>query len=255
MVLESKSRDEAPLIRQDATPTPMTFTIWRVGAWLGVVYMVLGLLSWCVVAKFLPPPAQSLDADGIKAFFLDDQYRIRAGLIVYITVGPLYAGFSIVISRILLRIEGPQGILHQIEFYGGVLTAIVTQFSGIFWLAASFRTETRSAQDIQLLHDVGWFIFDMTFMVTTLQFAAFGVAVLLDRRATPLFPKWTTWLSFAAGGAFIPLLVMPFLTTGPFAWNGLFNYYIALGGFFVWIAVVFFHALKAISRVEREILG
>jgi hypothetical protein len=255
MVVDSTSRDGAAFASRDVGPTALTFAVWRVGAWLGLVYMVVGLLAWGVVAKYLPAPRQSLDADGIKAFFVNDEYRIRAGMIVYICIGPLYAVFSIVLSRLLQRIEGPHGILYQVEFFGGLLTAIVTQLSGVLWLTASFRTETRSPQDVQLLSDAGWFVFDMTFTVTLLQFVAFGIVVLVDRRATPLFPRWIAWLSFFVATTFLPLLVMPFLNTGPFAWNGLFNYWIALGGFFAWILAVFRHALTAISRVEREMLG
>jgi hypothetical protein len=49
--------------------------------------------------------------------------------------------------------------------------------------------------------------------------------------------------------------VMPFLKTGPFAWDGLFNYYIALGAFFVFIYTMSYYVYRAVVRVEAEELG
>jgi hypothetical protein len=230
----------------------MTYRIWRGALWCGIVFMVVGLVSWAIVAKFLPAPHESWTADQTKQFFLDDQHRIRAGLIGYIFIGPLYVPFSLVFARIIRRIEGRDGILSQIEFFGGIGTALVTQLSGALWLTASFRTGSRSASEIQLLSDVGWFLFDMTFAVTLVQYCAIGVAVLLDKRDEPLLPRWFGWLSFAVAATFLPLLVMPFMVHGPFAWGGLFNYYVALGAFFVWILLAFVYGRRAVTRLERE---
>jgi len=233
-------------------PSSSTYRVWRGALWCGAAYMAVGLVCWAIVAKFLPAPHESWTADQVKHFFSSSEHRVRAGLIGYIFIGPLYVPFSLVIARIMRQIEGPGGILNQLEFFGGIGTALVTQFSGVLWLAASFRTGSRSASEVMLLHDVGWFFFDMTFAVTLVQFCAFGIAILLDRRAEPLLPRWLSWLSFAVAATFLPLLVMPFTVHGPFAWGGLFNYYVALGGFFVWIAVVFVYARRAVDRLERE---
>jgi hypothetical protein len=238
-----------------AAESAVTYRIWRGGLWCGVAYMAVGLLSWAIVAKFLPAPHESWTAAQTKDFFLHDQHRIRAGLIAYIFIGPLYVPFSLVLARIIRRIEGRDGILSQIEFFGGIGTALVTQLSGVLWLAASFRTGSRSAGEIQLLTDVGWFIFDVTFAVTFVQYCAIGIAVLLDKRAEPLLPRWFGWFSFAVAASFLPELVMPFMTHGPFAWGGLFNYYVALGAFFVWILFAFVYARRAVARLERESAG
>ena len=231
------------------------FTIWRLSAWSGAVYATLGLAFWAVVAGFLPAPHESLDAAGIKAFFLADETRIRVGMVGYMFIATLYLPWSVVIAKLMQRIEGPYGLLNRIEFFGGIATVFTTLFSGVMWLTASFRTGERSPQDIQLLSDAGWFIFDMTFVVTLIQMVALGTAIISDRRATPYFPKWLGWFCYLMAFTFVPLVVMPFLKTGPFAWDGLFNYWIALGAFFAFIYTMTYYVHVAVKRVEVEELG
>ncbi|MFL6109358.1 MAG: hypothetical protein ACJ716_11005 [Marmoricola sp.] len=231
------------------------FTIWRIFAWSGAVYATLGLIFWAGIAGFLPAPHESLNADGIKDFFLTNETRIRVGMVGYLFIASLYLPWSVVIARIVTRIEGPYGLLGRVEFFGGIATVFTTLFSGVMWLAASFRTADRSSQDIQLLSDVGWFIFDMTFVVTLVQMVALGTAILIDRRSVPYFPKWLGWFCYLMAFTFVPLVVMPFLQTGPFAWHGLFNYWIALGAFFAFIYTMTFYVHQAVKRVEIEELG
>jgi hypothetical protein len=231
------------------------FTVWRLCAASGALYATVGLVFWAIIAGFVPAPHESLHADGIKDFFLAHQTRIRVGMVGYVAIGAFYLPWSVVIARIMARIEGPHGLLHRIEFFGGIATVFATMFSGVMWLTASFRTPERSAQDIQLVTDIGWFIFDMTFMVTLLQMCAFGSVILLDKRRTPYFPKWLGWFCYLLAFTFVPLLAMPFTRTGPFAWDGLFNYWVALGAFFVFIYTLTYYLFGAVKRIENEELG
>ena len=234
------------------TPERFAFTVWRLCAAAGAVYATAGLVFWAVVAGFLPAPQESLDAKGITAFFLEHETRIRVGMVGYIAIAVFYVPWSVLIARVMERIEGPNGLLNRLEFFGGIATTFVTLFSGVMWLAASFRTGERSVQDIQLLSDVGWFIFDMTFMVTSLQLVAMGTVILIDRRERPYFPKWLAWLCYFTAASFLPLVAMPFLKDGPFAWTGLLNYWVALGAFFVWLYVTTFLLFGVIRRIEDE---
>ena len=231
------------------------FTIWRLSAWSGAVYATLGLIFWAGIAGFLPAPHESLNANEIKDFFLADETRIRVGMVGYMFIATLYLPWSVVIARLMQRMEGPYGLLSRIEFFGGIATVFTTLFSGVMWLTASFRTADRSPQDIQLLSDLGWFIFDMTFVVTLFQMVALGTAIVSDRRTNPYFPKWLGWFCFLLAFTFVPLVVMPFLQTGPFAWHGLFNYWVALGAFFVFIYTMTWYVHVAVKRVELEELG
>ncbi|MFL6062858.1 MAG: hypothetical protein ACJ72E_16640 [Marmoricola sp.] len=231
------------------------FKVWRMCAWSGALYATVGLVFWAIIAGYMPAPHESLHGQGIKDFFGDHETRIRVGMVGYIAIAAFYLPWSVVIARIMQRIEGPYGVLNRIEFFGGIATTFVTLFSGVMWLTASFRTPMRTAGEVQLLSDVGWFIFDCTFMVTSLQYVALGTAILMDKQEKPYLPPWLAWLSFLTAASFLPLVAMPFFTSGPLAWHGLLNYWVALGLFFVLIYSLTYFLLGAIRRIEAEELG
>lgn len=106
----------------------------------------------------------------------------------------------------MAHIEGREGILHRLEFFGGMATSAITLFSGVAWMVAAYRPQERPAELIKLFSDFGWFIFDMTVMVTFIQYLSFGLCVLLDNRPQPLFPRWLGWLSFTVCATFLPNL-------------------------------------------------
>jgi hypothetical protein len=233
-----------------ATPTKLTFRIWRAGLWCGAVYCVLGLLFWAVIAGFLPPPHQDWDAVRVKEFFSHD--RVLIGIVGYCFISPLWTVMSIVLSRIMTRIEGRDGILHHVEFFGGMGTTAITMLSGIAWMVAAYQPEKRSPELINAFSDLGWFIFNMTVMITFIQYLSFGLCILIDKRSEPLFPKWLAWLSFMVCATFVPICLLPFFPDSPFAWNGLITYWVALGLFFAWVPFTLAAAFKATRRIEAE---
>lgn len=133
----------------------LTYAGWRIGLWCGAAYCLLGLIFWAGVAGFLPPPHQSWDAERVKEFFSDD--RALVGIVGYCFIAPLWVPMSITLSRIMSRIEGRDGILHRIEFVGGIVTSVITVFSGVAWMVAAYQPETRSAGLARLaeLHGLG----------------------------------------------------------------------------------------------------
>lgn len=144
------------------------------------------------------------------------------------------------------------GPLSMIELIGGLLTALVTAVPAVVWLTAVFRPESRSPETVQLLYDFGWLFFDMTFVCSLVQSVALGAAILIDRRTDPLFPRWIAWVSFLTAATYVPLSLVPFFWTGPFAWHGLINFWAVFVMFFVLIVVVTPAAFRALRRLERE---
>jgi hypothetical protein len=161
---------------------------------------------------------------------------------------------STVISRIMARIEGRDGILHRIEFYGGIATTGAAMLAGIPWMVAAYQPENRPVDIIKAFSDLGWFFFNMTVMVSFVQYLSFGLCVVLDKREKPYFPSWVGWLSFMACGSFVPIVLMPFFPNSPFAWDGLMTYWVALTLFFTWVPCVLTLAFRAVRRIETETL-
>jgi hypothetical protein len=230
------------------------FSLWRICAWAGPLFIVSFLIFWGIIANYVPAPRQYWTAARIFQFYSENNLRIRIGMVGATFFAPVYFVWSTVVSRIMQRIEGPDGVLSNVELMGGVCTVVITQAFAVMWLAASFRIESRTPHEVQLLHDIGWFFFNSTFMVTALQLTAFGVVILMDARARPLLPRWLGWLSFAAVSTFLSVLLMPFVMDGPFAWHGLLTYWVALSGFFIWAVAACIFIFGAISRLEIESL-
>lgn len=228
------------------------FIIWRVFAWAGPLYLGGLLIFWGLVAGYIPAPAQYWSAQEITQFFLDNNIRIRTGMVGTMFIAPFYYLWSLVICSLMRRIEGQNGLLSQVEFVGGIATAFVTLVFGWMFLTASFRTELRSPEDIQLLSDLGWLFFDMTIMVTLLQMCAFGTALLLDKREVKLFPTWLAWFTYGVAATFLTAYLMPFFVSGPFAWHGLVTYWVVLSGFFIWMLLTCYYIFPAIKKVEQE---
>jgi type IV secretory pathway TrbD component len=222
---------------------------------LVLVYCGFGLLGFAVMAGFWPPPGEDLGARAISAYFAEHHLAITIGMIMMAAAGPFYFPWSAAISKIISRIEGPMGVLSTIELLGGLLTAIVTFVPATIWITASFRGAERSPELVHMLYDFGWMFFDITFFCSTLQCFALGVAILVDRRMVPLLPRWTAYVAFLTGLSYVPLLLMPLVTTGPFSWSGAVSFWVVFVMFFVMIAVVTPYAYRALRRLEREDLA
>jgi hypothetical protein len=241
-----------PTVRDGAAADRADYRLLRVGLWSVVVYVGLGLLGFAVFAGFWPPPGEDLDAAAIAAYFRDNETSIRIGMVLMAVGAPCYYTWSIALSKIISRMEGPMGPLSMTELIGGLMTGVVTVVPAIVWQTAAFRAETRSAESVQLLYDLGWLFFDLTWMFSFLQSVALGIAILKDRRAQPLFPRWTGYMCFLTAAVYVPLVFIPFARTGPFAWHGVLNFWAVFVMFFVLIAILTPYAFRALRRLEAE---
>jgi hypothetical protein len=232
--------------------TGADFTLLRAALWSVCLYVGLGLLGFAVFAGFWPPPGQDLDASAITQYFQTHGTAIRIGMVLMVVGAPCYYTWSVALSKIISRMEGPMGPLSTTELVGGLMTALVTAMPAVVWQTATFRSESRSPETVQTLYDFGWLFFDLTFMFSFLQSVALGIAILIDRREQPLFPRWVAYVCFLTALVYVPLTLVPFVRTGPFAWHGLLNFWAVFVMFFVLIAVVTPYAFRALRRLEKE---
>ncbi|MEE6176087.1 hypothetical protein [Mycobacterium sp. 050134] len=239
-------------LRRTATAHDSTadYRLLRVALWSVCVYVGFGLLGFAVFAGFWPPPGEDLAAAGIAQYFRDHGTAIRIGMVLMVIGAPCYYTWSIALSKIISRMEGPLAPLSMTEMIGGLMTAVVTAVPAVVWQTAAFRPESRSPETIQTLYDFGWLFFDLTFVFSFLQSVALGIAILLDRHDPPLFPRWVGYVCFLTAAVYVPLSLVPFVRTGPFAWHGVLNFWAVFVMFFVLIAVITPYAFSAVRRLE-----
>lgn len=232
--------------------TPANLIVWRVAAWSGPVFLLALTLFWGVIAGYIPAPPQDWTPAQIAAKFTEHNTAVKVGMVGTLFFAPCYFVWTTLVSRLIQRMEGPNGLLSQIELLGGALTAFIAQLFPACWLAGAFHIADRRPQDVLLMHDLGWIFFNMTFVVTFVQMIGFGSAILTDPRRRSLFPRWLAWVSYGCAATFLVVVLMPFVKNGPFAWNGLLTYWVALIGYWSWAVLAMYFVFPAIRRIQQE---
>jgi hypothetical protein len=93
-----------------------------------------------------------------------------------------------------------------------------------------------------------WYCFDITYWITTVEGIAVFLLIMLDRTKPALMPKWAGWLALVASLSFIPLSLVPYHTSGPFAINGWFNFHVVFITFGLFIAVCSYYQVVDLKR-------
>ena len=70
------------------------------------------------------------------------------------------------------------------------------------------------------------------------QIASIGIAILIDRRERPVFPRWAGYFNLWVALLISPAGVVVFFKQGPFSWNGIVGFFTPLVAFAGWIAVM-----------------
>ncbi|MDB5985816.1 MAG: hypothetical protein JWR16_869 [Nevskia sp.] len=228
------------------------YTMWRLLAWCGPIFMTVFFFMWGVFAGNLPPAGADLDAAQITAHYLNNGMAIRIGMSVCMVGSAFYMAWGCAVSKVMRRIEGPDGILSNLEMMGATITCAPLLVACGIWLTASIEAPQLPPAIIHMMYWLGWMIIDIAYMVTTFQIFAVGIVFLRDQREKPLMPAWISWWGFVTCAAFFPVSLIPFFKTGPFAFHGLFNFWIAFFTWYIWVTAVSFNIIRAISRLQQE---
>jgi hypothetical protein len=108
----------------------------------------------------------------------------------------------------------------------------------------------RDPQILLAMNDTAWFLFVCITSTPMLQTVAIGTAIFLDTRdgrPDPVFPRWAGYLNYWVAVLFTPGTIAVFFHDGPFAWNGLFTWYLPLTVFAIWMIAMSVLMLKAIN--------
>ena len=199
-----------------------------------------------VMTGWLPPPAPTLSLEEIAAIFTPDNYAMRIGVLVMIFFSPLYVAFAAVIATQLKRIEGPHHVLANLQYVISAAGLCLFLVPGFIWLAISYR-EGIAPQLIMVMNDLAWFMFLAGSAPTVLQWGSTGLAILADKTASPVYPRWLGYLNFWLAAGAGTGQVIPFVMSGPFAYNGLFGFWVVAAVFFIWVSTMYIYTLKAVK--------
>lgn len=225
----------------------MNSTASRICAWAGPAMIVTFCTTFIFIANLIPPIPPSWTAAQVQEFYQANSLNLRIGTaLAMLGVAGGFA-WSAGVAAWTARMEGPTlPVLSYSQLvcagwsFGGAYLAIV------FLSAAAFRE--RSPELIQVLNDLGWYWIVMPGSCAVMQCAFTGIAILSDKREDPFFPRWVGYFNIWMGILQAPGVMMAMFLTGPFAWNGLFTFWIPLTVFSFWIYVNTWAMLHATKR-------
>ncbi len=222
----------------------------------GPLFVLGYLVFWGIMGHNIPPPnVMGMTGEQLIAeYYGRYQSSISIGMAGCCVVGLLYLPWSCQLSLMMRDENGAGNVFSLMELTGGALTAWVLAFCPAIWLTCAILSSSLDPSLIKLLHTAGWFIYDVTFMITTVQLTGLGLYTILNKRQT-VFPAWAGWCAIAIGIIFVPLVLIPFVDKGPFALSGSWNFFIVFGSWlFGFFTPYSYFMLKELSARRREFL-
>jgi hypothetical protein len=221
--------------------------------WLAPVGLVLLMIGFWPLARYIPPPSAADTAVQVAHFYQHDTTAIRAGLLIVFVSFMTYVPLVAVITRLMLC-RSRDTMLAWLQLGAGTGSWLFLMIPTMVLSAAAFRPG-RSPDVTQALHDIGWFFFFMGFVPFVVQSIAITVFVFedtADPRGRPVFPRWVAYFGivfevlFALGG------LCTFFKTGPFAFQGVLTYWIPLAMYGAEILVMSWVCHQAIVSEEDQ---
>jgi hypothetical protein len=225
-------------------------TFQRICAYSGVICVLL-FFGGFVAAGFLPPLSPSMSAAQVAAHYQAHTAGIRFGAGLIFLSSMFYVWFTAVIAGQTRRIPGVHPTVINAVLAGGAFACLTFLVPALMFVVTAFRPD-RSPDATLLLNDMSWIILVMPWAPFMAQYFAFAFAILSDPRPQPLFPRWLAYFNIWAELMFTPAIVLPFFKTGPFAWNGLFVFWIPAVVFGTVFIVDTIFLLKAINSEAEE---
>lgn len=218
-------------------------------AWGGIVFAVLFGIGFVGIARFVPPLDPADTAEQTAAVFRDNATAIRTGLLICYVGCVFYLAFGASINAQTRRITGAPRALIQLQAAAFAASVLLIAGPFMIWWTAAFRPDTWSPELVQAFNDLAWISFLNGWVPFVTWYMATGAAILCDTDETnPVYPRWSGYLSLVLGLAQSSASFLVYAKTGPFAWDGVFSWWLPATEFFIWFVVITALTLKAINK-------
>lgn len=215
--------------------------------WCGPLTIVVAFAGW-VIAGVLPfPLGPTHSVEQVVAFYSAGT-RVPMGLAIA-SIGvcgviPLIAG----ITFVMRRSERGASLLTLVQLVSGTVTAMCLLFPLLIMAVAGFRPD-RSPELTVMLNDLSWLMFITPIAPFIIQNLAIAVDALAGSNV--LLPRRIGYINLWVGFSFsFDILAFAF-HGGPFAWNGLLIFWLALTTYSVWLLVMGLH-LRRLALTAGE---
>lgn len=222
----------------------------------GPTFVALYIVFWGIMGHNIPPPnVMGMTGQELVTNYYLAYPSIKVGMIVSAAAGLLYLPWSCLLASMLRDENGQMSALSYMELTGGAITGYVLALCPAMWAACAFMAGEVDPNVIKLVHMMTWFIYDCTYMITTVQLAGLGLYTVLNKEQK-MFPAWAGWSALATGTVFIPLSLLPFVSEGPFKLPGLWNFYtVYTTWLFAFFSVYSFYMWRHLTRAGGSSTG
>lgn len=219
-------------------------------SWSGFVYIACLLIGMWPLAGFIPSQPPSFGPEQIAEVYRGNIWGIRIGMVLALVGSMFYVPWTAILAKLIMRVEGGPGILTFCQIIAGCTNVLLTAYPTGYWLLGTFRPD-RDAQLIQLINDISWSQF--LGVITPFYFVPISIAyaALADKDPDPIIPRWVGWFNIWFELSLLPLVVIFWFHTGPFAWNGLFGFYLPFTIFFIWFFVMTWTIRRSLHRLDE----
>jgi hypothetical protein len=213
------------------------------------------------------PPAILPGASAVEVlqWYQTHNTRLKVGLVFMTIAYAVMCWYGVGMAAQTRRKEGAFPVWTYVQLVCMACGTAQIVIMGAVWYAAAFRAGGCStmnpcplapgsmeyiafAQNVQMMHDLGWMILLGTWMPFTFWNWALAAAILLDKTGSPVFPRWSGYLSLLAGASYACGQGDLFFFEGAFGWNGVFALYWNFTIFGSWVLTFAYLTYRNVQR-------
>lgn len=220
-------------------------------AWSGPALAVLTTLG-LALANVVPfPPGADLSPAQLAQFYTQSSTRTLVGFALSsVSLGLIFPLVALIAVH-MVRMEGRTPLLTFLQMVTGSATGVFLIVPMMMMGVCAFRPE-RSPELIQLLNDFAWMMFITPLAPFCIQNVAIALAILNDRNPRPVLPRWVAYGNLWVAFLFLPSILPYFFYSGPFAWQGIFVFWLAFIAYASWAVGMGLVLRHAVLRDEAS---
>jgi hypothetical protein len=227
----------------------------KICLWSAPVVGVLWIVCFFAFPGFTAPLSPTLSADAVAAFYADPENlaRTRYGMILFNWFGIGFLPFYGLITVQMKRMAHNSEVLAYGFLGTATSAATLVSVAVLFFQVAAFRPD-RAPAIVQLINDMAWMTLTVPVSFLMAQAGVLALAIVLDRQPKPVYPRWVAGFNLLTLVLLAPCVWASIRLTGPFAWDGVWSYWLRICVFAAWTAVMVFAAAKAMGRGPAFVL-
>ena len=231
----------------------MNASLQRFCAFGGPMFGIL-FFTGMIFAGIFPPTSPALTAEQVSQLYQENQLGILIGSVFMLLGSPFPALQSAAAYCQLSRMEGPRNVCSLGQLVCGGLNCVAVILPANLFALAAFRPD-RNPDAMLALYDLAmittWYIWTPGALMVLCQ----ALVILRNGTDTTPYPRWLGYMAAWVALLMATSTVVIFFKTGPFAWNGLFGFWIPTILATTWFWVFWWMTRKAINAEESEAIA